>query len=170
MIPCRENSVYAPMHRLPYLRRHHGLFGHSLDELTAFENKLGHLPAFKYSYTSDNNHDFSWAHRSLARLSYKDVSGNQETFKDESAGLSPNESFKSLAESHVTVYGDAFIFKMESNVDNAPGPAKYVHMDQFFIESARLGGTNAKLTLQRLLESGKKEYENSRLAVQGSLS
>lgn len=88
---------------------------------------------------------------------------------DNSVGLPPNESFKSLVESRVTVYGDAFIFKMESDVGNAPRPAKYVHMDQFFIESAQKGGVHAKLILQRLLESGMKEYNNSRPAAQGSL-
>ena len=69
---------------------------------------------------------------------------------DNSAGLSPNQSFKRLVESDVTVYGDVYVFKMEPDVID--GFANFVDVDESFIESARVGGIHARLILRRLLE------------------
>lgn len=72
---------------------------------------------------------------------------------DKKSGLPRNKIIGRLANfSDVKVYGDAFIFKMEPRYFGDLGRAKYIHMDELFIDSAK-NGVQAGQYMRQLLKS-----------------
>lgn len=148
--------------------------GISKDECKDFEKKLGHIPDMR-SYNGSKH--FSWAHRSLVGTSAKSVPKDWDedlntTWKrdymmylcvEAGAGLPRNEylnkallddgaSGARMIRKNPIVYGDAFVFKKEPNLQ---GPevferAEYTQIDRDFVDSAK-GGFRAKGILQELL-------------------
>ena len=80
---------------------------------------------------------------------------------DEKSGLPYNENISKLASfSDVRVYGDAYVFKMEPNRFDELGRAKYIHMDELFVESAGRGfhaGNNLRKLLRLAIEEEEEE-------------
>ena len=140
------------------------------DDCNDLEKRLEHIPNLK-SFASSKH--FSWFYRTLVGTVNNDV--GEDSWKadymmymclDKRSDLPHNDELERLVKigrgpAHpmvpFDVYGDAFVFRMESKseLDNEPKRAKYVDMDSHFIEGVKAEkieyGTWAFCTLRKLL-------------------
>lgn len=165
-IPCNEHLY--PLHLTSLKLLEIGTTETSDTVFKKVEKDLGHIPDVG-PYITTTVSTFSWTHRSLAKLSARKESGYRGTpvadymmylCLDEKSKLPRNRGIEKLSHfSKVTVYGDAFVFKMAHNGFDELGRARYIHMDEFFVESARTG-VHAGRDLRRLLKSTRTEDES----------
>ena len=166
-IPCDGSTM--SLTKLPLINIGPG--GLDADECNVFEIRLLHIPDVK---SLDSLKSFNWAYRTLVGFTKKDV--RQATLNgdymmylcvDERSGLPHNDYLEKLVElgrgpnipsTRFKVYGDAFVFRMESESKgyDEGRRARYVHMDDGFVDSAMSRGTVATWAfclLRRLLLS-----------------
>ena len=165
-IPCNGSDM--DLTTIPLIKIGHG--GIRRDECNQFEKALGHIPNLK-SFNSSK--EFSWTYRKFSGLTNNDI--GEEPWKadymmylcvDQRSGLPCNEYLKWLVKigrgplipsKPFGVYGDAFVFRMESKSKESDEPnwARYINMDENFIDSAtsrrREQGTWAFCMLRKLL-------------------
>lgn len=125
--------------------------GINKDECNDLEKQLLHIPDVR---SLNSMKHFSWAYRKLVAFTKNDachgpLNGDYMMYLclDERSELPHNDYLEELVELGrgpliptvpFKVYGDAFVFRMESkskNVDERR-PAIYVHMDDGFVDSA----------------------------------
>ena len=130
--------------------------GINKDECNALEKPLLHLPDVK---SLDSPKSFRWAYRRLLRFTKNDVRHGRLNCDymmylclDAGSELPHNDYLEELVKLGrgpdiptvpFKVYGDAFVFRMESKSEGSDerGPAKYVHLDGSFVDSAMSRGT-----------------------------
>ena len=128
-----------------------GPWGINKDECNDLEKQRLFIPDMK---SLDNEKSFRWAYRKLVSFTTNDEShyGDYMMYLclDEGSGLMHNDFLEELVKvgrgpKHTVdpfkVYGDAFVFRMdigESESRRSDGylPARYIHMDDGFIDSA----------------------------------
>lgn len=123
-----------------------------------FEKKFGHIPDIP---SLKGPKRFSWSHRYLVEFPNAAVNYWDEKWQghhmmymclENVAGLPPNERLKTLFRSGAKgraaqttprpVYGDALVFKMESeSKDHESERARYIHMDPEFGSYASMEST-----------------------------
>ena len=126
-----------------------GFGGINKGECNDLENELQHIPNMK----SLDGFNFRWAYRKLVSFTKYDVgeerwNGDYLMYMcvDERSQLPHNDILEDLMSlkrepgipTHsFKVYGDAFVFRMESRLRGSDErwPAKYLHMDEGFIDS-----------------------------------
>ena len=149
--------------------------GINKDECNDLEKQLLHIPDVK---SLDSFKSFRWAYRKLVSFTKNDVGHellNSDYMMylclDERSELPHNDYLEELvslgrgpaiATVPFNVYGDAFVFRMESKSKGIDErwPAKYLHMDGGFVDSAtsrRQVGAWAFCVLRRLLLCPHKE-------------
>ena len=126
---------------------------------TDAEKDLGHIPDPE-PYINVLPPTFSWNHRLLVKLSARPGTSVADYMMylclDKTSKLTRNKIIERLSNfSDVKVYGDAFVFKMEANGYDELERAKYIHMDEFFIDSAKTG-VHAEQYLRKLLKKADK--------------
>ena len=165
-IPCDDSLV--ELMEIPLIEVGQG--GISERECRGIEKELEHIPNMKLL---DAPRTFSWDHRSLfIRQSYQ-TEGFEPWWVDymiymsldSGVGLPPNARIRSVMqdpnrEGHmagmeeIELYGDAFVFKMNSKSPGSGEPkrAAYTDMDEVFISSLK-GGSLAPFIMGELLLS-----------------
>ena len=149
-----------------------GSEGLSKGECKDFEKELKRIPNMQLF---NDPQTFTWADRSLSQVSNVSLSvgakGDYMMYvcRKEGVRLPPNEylhkvfqeSFekgRGTSTDPFVVYGDAFIFKKEpeSKGSDKPEGARYIDMDEGFVESAQ-GAWFAKSILEKLLINPSRE-------------
>ena len=144
------------------------------DTCNDLEKELLHIPDVK---SRDSLKSFNWAHRTIIGFTKNDVreaplNGDYLMYlcTDERSELPQNEYLTELValgwgpnkpSTPFPLYGDAFVFRMEpeSKGYEEGRPARYVHMDDGFVDSALSRGTVATWAfclLRKLLLSPQK--------------
>ena len=146
-IPCHDSPMF--LMKLPLINIGPG--GINKDECNDLEKQLLRIPNVK---ALDNSEPFRWANRKLVNFTKNDarhgrLNGDYMMYMclDEDSKLPHNRYLEELVRLGrgpkiptvpFNVYGDAFVFRMESKSKEANdrGPATYVDMDSDFIDSA----------------------------------
>ena len=146
-IPCHNSPMF--LMKLPLINIGPG--GIKEEQCNDLEKQLLHIPNLK---SLDNPKSFRWANRKLVSLTKNDachgrLNGDYMMYMclDECSKLPHNKYLQELVDLGrgpniptiaFKVYGDAFVFRMESKSKehNDRGPATYVDMESGFIDSA----------------------------------
>lgn len=142
------------------------------DNPTELEKRLGRIP-------NTDSYTCGWASRSLVKVEFsrKDLIDLELSIKDlgdfdrewqadhmmyvcleEEPGLPHNRFLEQIA--GVEVFGDAFVFKMESKAFEDSGRVVYVDMEENFVQDAKSeSGRLAKRVLRKLMQTALKEKE-----------
>ena len=150
-IPCNGSSM--SLTTIPLINIGPG--GINQNECNNLETQLQHIPNVK---SLDRPKHFRWAYRNLVAFTKNDVrheplNGDYMMYLclDPDSKLPHNEYLEELVELGrgrldptvpFKVYGDAYVFRMESRKEGSDGgrPAKYVHMDSGFVDSVTSRG------------------------------
>ena len=170
-IPCNGSSMFLT--KIPLINIGPG--GINNDECNDLEKHLLHIPNVK---SLDSFIYFRWDYRRLVGFTKNDVrheplngdymmylctdAGSELPHNDYLEGLVNLDRGPEIPTVRFHVYGDAYVFRMESNSKGSDErrPARYVHMDDGFVDSAmsrRPVGAWAFCVLRRLLMCPHKE-------------